>query len=46
MVRFEVVDGFAKDEGPEVLAEEFDGVEGGLWSGLVGGESAHKYDTY
>jgi hypothetical protein len=39
MISFEVVDLFSEEELPEVLAEEFDDVEGGSWAGFVTGES-------
>jgi hypothetical protein len=39
VVRFQIVDLFAKDQLPEVFADEFDGVEVGLRAGFVDGES-------
>jgi len=39
VVRFEVVDLFPEDEGPEVFADEFDRVQGGGGAGFVEGES-------
>jgi hypothetical protein len=39
MICFQVIDLLAEKQGPEVFAEEFDGVEGGGWTGCVAGES-------
>lgn len=39
VVRFEVVDLFPEDEGPEVFANEFYCVQGGGGAGFVEGES-------
>lgn len=39
MVCFQVVDGFAEEECPEVFADEFDAVERGLGPRAVGAES-------
>lgn len=39
VVCFQVVDGFAEEECPEVFADEFDAVEGGLGPRAVGAES-------
>jgi hypothetical protein len=39
VVGLEVVDLLAEEDEPEVFAEEFDDIEGGLRAGGVGGES-------
>lgn len=39
VVGFEVVDGFAVEQGPEVFAEEFNGIKGSEGAGFVGGEA-------
>lgn len=42
VVRLQVVNVLAKDEGPEVFAEELDDVEGVVEARAVAGESAMK----
>ena len=39
MVRFQVIDLLAEEEGPEVFAEEFDAIERGGGAGGVAGET-------
>lgn len=40
VVRLQVVNVLAKDEGPEVFAEKLDDIEGVVEAGAVAGESA------
>ena len=42
MIGLKVVDLFSKEELPEILAEEFNDVEGGSWAGFIAGESTCK----